>query len=228
MTFISIHPGKCEWMSGSVKTPGWQWLLSSHPNYGSEHNIAHIVGNKDDSSCPVEASFNVATNFSSQNALFFSSGRKCLILVSLRKAAWQSCHKQPRDLSLNHMCTTPPQCTIGVHCNIYHSFAVCFAIGECAEWTRVECNRKVWRREEWSKDEKREASCVLCQQTNNSGIHRDTQSLSSSWKAIVLYWFRNSQPVCRAPTKHGTIVSWRLVHCCTIFHLRSGLWNILY
>ena len=110
MTFISIHPGKCEWMSGSVKTPGWQWLLSSHPNYGSEHNIAHIVGNKDDSSCPVEATFfNVATNFSSQGALFVSSGRKCLILVSLRKAAWQSCHKQPRDLSLNHMCTTPPQ-----------------------------------------------------------------------------------------------------------------------
>ena len=137
MTFISIHPGKCEWMSGSVKTPGWQWLLSSHPNYGSEHNIAHIVGNKDDSSCPVEASFNVATHFSSQGALFFSSGRKCLILVSLRKAAWQSCHKQPRDLSLNHMCTTPPQCTIrhhchGVQCNIYQSFAVCFAIGECA------------------------------------------------------------------------------------------------
>ena len=98
MTFIS----KCEWMSGSVKTPGWQWLLSSHPNYGSEHNIAHIVGNKDDSSCPVEAtSFNVATHFSSQGALFFSSGRKCLILVSFRKTAWQGCQKQPSALSLN-------------------------------------------------------------------------------------------------------------------------------
>ena len=131
MTFISIHPGKCEWMSGSVKTPMIA-LLSPQLWVGTQY-------------CPhrwkqrwliLSCGGNI---FQRSNSFFFT---RCLIFLIWKEMPnfglfEEGCVAElpqaaQRPLAQPHVYNAATSLPRSAMQYIYHSFAVCFAIGECA------------------------------------------------------------------------------------------------